>query len=187
MKNHIIELAQANGYKNEGTNRERTIKNLNLLLDSGILTIKLSHADRYNDLEKSYSFWFVDNDGKKRCTNYTFKLYNKSFYGHFVPKKSSSVIWGEKVLSNIDNSKLDLHSMMISIARTLSKMKGNGDFMESSVFAKYGECSCQKCNGRGIIPGFMHYAEGVCFDCGGSGIRPSVLKSYIEESINLTK
>lgn len=33
------------------------------------------------------------------------------------------------------------------------------------------ECTCNKCNGTGIIPQFIWYAEGVCFDCMGSGIK----------------
>ena len=187
MKNHIIELAQANGYKNEGTNRERTIKNLNLLLDAGVLEINLSHADRYNDFSKSYGFWFNSKDGKRRCSNYTFKLYGKSFYGHFVAKRTKSVTWGEEVINNVDNSRLYLESMMIHIARTLSSLKGNGDFMKESVFAKYGECSCTKCFGRGFIPAFMHYAGGICFECGGVGIQREILKRYIQESVNSTK
>ena len=187
MKNHIIELAQANGYKNEGTNRERTIKNLNLLLDAGVLEINLSHADKYNDLENSWGFWYDSKDGKRRCTNYTFKLYGKSFYGHFVAKRRKSVIWGIEAINNVDNSRLDLHSMMITIARKLSQLKGNGDFMQESVFAKYGDCSCRKCNGKGIIPQFIYYAEGICFECGGVGIQRDILKMHIQESVNLAK
>lgn len=187
MKNHIIELAQANGYQNEGTNKQRTIKNLNLLIDTGVLEIKLSHADRYNDLEKSWGFWYDAKDGKRRCTNFIYKLYGKSFYGHFVPKRDKSVTWGIPSIDDIDNSRLDLHAMMITIARKLSQLKGNGDFMQESGFSKYGNCSCHRCNGRGVIPQFIHYAEGICFHCAGVGIQREVLKMYIQESVNSAK
>lgn len=30
---------------------------------------------------------------------------------------------------------------------------------------------CGKCNGKGIIPAFMHVCKGVCFDCLGIGYR----------------
>ena len=30
-------------------------------------------------------------------------------------------------------------------------------------------CKCSKCNGKGIIPAFMHVSKGVCFDCMGLG------------------
>ena len=30
---------------------------------------------------------------------------------------------------------------------------------------------CEKCNGKGVIPAFMHFCKGVCFDCLGIGYR----------------
>ena len=30
-------------------------------------------------------------------------------------------------------------------------------------------CLCMKCNGKGIIPSFMHVCKGVCFECLGIG------------------
>lgn len=30
---------------------------------------------------------------------------------------------------------------------------------------------CSKCNGKGVIPAFMHVSQGVCFDCMGVGYR----------------
>lgn len=30
---------------------------------------------------------------------------------------------------------------------------------------------CDKCNGKGIIPAFMHVCNGVCFDCLGIGYK----------------
>ena len=32
-------------------------------------------------------------------------------------------------------------------------------------------CECRKCEGKGIIPDFLHYAKGVCFDCMGIGYK----------------
>jgi len=37
--NTIIQLLNEAGYKNTNTNRERAVRNMNLLLDSGVMTI----------------------------------------------------------------------------------------------------------------------------------------------------
>ena len=99
MKNHIIELANEAGYKNEGNNRQRVIKNLNLLIDAGVLKIKFIHSDRYNNETEGWAFWYNAKDGFRRCTNYKFELYGKGFYGHFVAKKEKTTIWGEQIVS----------------------------------------------------------------------------------------
>jgi hypothetical protein len=173
MKNYIIELANEAGYKNEGNNRQRVIKNLNLLIDAGVLRIKFIDADKYNNKDDGRSFWFMANDGFKRCTNYKFELYGKFFNGHFVAKKT--------------NTHLNLDKMMLHIVRKLASVKTEIDFMKETIYAKHGNCSCSKCDGQGIIPAFSYYANGVCFDCGGMGINRSVLSTYIQETINLVK
>ena len=44
------------------------------------------------------------------------------------------------------------------------------------------DCTCQRCGGHGIIPGYQYIEGGVCFECGGSGIsRPHVRKEYTTE------
>ena len=86
-----------------------------------------------------------------------------------------------------DNYYLDLSSIMLWVAQVISMVKGKGDFLQANKFAKYGECSCSKCNGLGIIPAFSYYANGVCFDCGGAGVNREVLKSYIAESVKMSK
>ena len=159
----LITLLQANGYRNTNTNRERAVRNINMLLDSGILQLKFSHADKYNDQSEGWGFWYDAKDGKRRCTNYMVTLYGKTFYGAFVPKKrNSNLPWGMgKTTEIIDNYIVDIGALQTRIARLISVIRGKGDFMQSSIFAKYGECSFGKCNGNGIIPAFMYYAEGV--------------------------
>ncbi len=45
-----------------------------------------------------------------------------------------------------------------------------GLFNEIIEMAKEKEMpKCTKCNGKGIIPAFMHVSKGVCFDCMGLG------------------
>jgi hypothetical protein len=185
-QNTIIQLLNEAGYKNQGTNRERAIRNLNLLLDAGVLSIKFCHADKYNDSNSNWAFWYDSKDGKRRCTAYQVTLFGRTFNGDFVAKtRSERTFFGDKYVINIDNSSLDINQIMIRVAKLISILKGKGDFLAPSEFGKYGDCSCGKCSGRGIIPQFMHYAEGVCFDCGGTGIQRGVLKSYIAESIKL--
>lgn len=185
-QNTIIQLLNEAGYNNQGTNRERAIRNLNLLLDAGVLSIKFCHADKYNDLNSNWAFWYDAKDGNRRCTAYQVTLFVRTFNGHFVAKtRTERNPFGDKYVSNIDNSSLSIHDIMMRVAKLISILKGKGDFLAPSEFGKYGDCSCGKCSGRGIIPQFMHYAEGICFDCGGTGIQRGVLKSKIAESIKL--
>jgi hypothetical protein len=188
-QNTLIALLQANGYRNTNTNRERAVRNINMLLDAGILQLTFVHADKYNDLEAGTSYWYNAQDGKRRCTNYKVTLYGDTYYGSFVPKKiNRNLGMGFGTITDVvDNYTFNISDLQRRIARLISIIRGNGDFMKSSVFAKYGECSCSKCNGNGIIPAFMYYAEGVCFDCGGSGINRNVLQMYIQESIHIAK
>jgi len=188
-KNTLIELLLSNGYKNTNTNRERAVKNINMLLDSGALHLKFVHADKYNNLDEGWGFWFKSNDGKKRCTNYQVTLYGKTYYGSFVPKKTTRNLgMGFGTTTDIANNYIvDIDNLQRRIARLISIIRGNGDFMKSSIFAKYGECSCSKCNGNGIILAFMYYAEGICFDCGGIGVDRNTLKMYINESMQTVK
>ena len=43
--------------------------------------------------------------------------------------------------------------------------------VKESVHIHQGSSPCTKCNGKGIIPAFMHVSQGVCFDCLGIGFR----------------
>ena len=188
-QNTLIALLQNNGYRNTNTNRERAVRNINMLLDAGILQLTFVHADKYNDLEAGTSFWFNARDGKRRCTNYKVTLYGKTYYGSFVPKKiTRNIGMGFGAITDVANNyTFDISDLQCRIARLISIIRGNGDFMKSSVFAKYGECSCNKCKGNGIIPSFMYYAEGICFDCGGSGVDNHTLKMYINDAIAMEK
>ena len=186
--NTLIKLLTGFGYRNTNTNRERAVKNINMLLDSGILELKFVHADKYNDTESNWAFWYDADDGKRRCTNYKVTLYGKTYYGSFVPKKTKrNYGMGFADVEVNNNYIVNVSDLQARIARLISIIRGNGDFLKSSIFAKYGECSCSKCSGNGIIPAFMWYANGICFECGGSGVNNAVLRRYISESIALTK
>lgn len=185
--NTIVKLLNEAGYRNTNTNRERAVRNMNMLLDAGIMSIKFVHADKYNDEQENWGFWFESKDGKKRCTAYKVTIFGKTFNGHFIAKKSRSVIWGIESVNRLNNYTLSIEDIQIRVARLISIVRGQGDFLASNMFAQRGECSCSKCHGRGIIPAFMHYAEGICFDCGGSGIDRNTLKMYIAEALNSAK
>ena len=66
--NTIIELLNAAGYINSNTNRERAVRNMNLLIDSGIMSLTLIPAEAYNAKENGKGFWMMCEDGKKRPT-----------------------------------------------------------------------------------------------------------------------
>lgn len=181
--NTLIALLQQAGYRNTNTNRERAVRNMNLLLDSGIMSIKFVHADKYNDEQENWGFWYKSNDGKKRCTAYQVTIFGKTYYGHFIAKKSRSVVWGIESISHIDNYTLSINDIQIRVARLISIIRKQGDFLSPKLFAAKGDCSCSRCHGVGIIPAFMYYAEGICFECGGSGINRDTLKRYINDAL----
>lgn len=193
----IVELLNENGYKNTNTKRERSVKNLNLLLESGVMSIKFINADSYNSKENGRSFWFKSNDGKKYPTAYLVTLFGKEFYGHYIPKSNTTKYLKEVTIGNkyiydtytdyYDNTSLNINDIQMRVARIISLIRGKEDFLAPKIFAKYGECSCSKCDGLGVIPSFSYYANGICFDCGGSGINRDVLKTYINETINSVK
>ena len=195
MENHIIKQLNEAGYLNEGTNRERVIRNLNLLIDAGVVSFNFITAEKYNRQEDGRSFWFVAENGKKRCTAYKVTIFGKTFYGSFIPKcKTTTQLIavckdGTKEYDShtecYDNSRLDLFEIMTRVARLISVLRERGDFMKAEAFAAKGECSCSKCDGVGVIPAFAHYANGVCFDCGGMGINRSKLKAFIQESVDV--
>lgn len=43
--------------------------------------------------------------------------------------------------------------------------------VKESITIHQGAYICSKCNGKGIIPAFMHVCSGICFDCLGIGYR----------------
>lgn len=191
----IVEILNANGYKNTDTRRQRAVKNLNLLIDAGVLSFKFINAEAYNDRENGKSFWFEAQNGKKYCTAYKVTLYGKTYYGHFMQKKSvqkyvrAEYFDGRKEWDTItnyyDNFTISVSEIQSTVARLLSIINGDGDFMKSNgIFELKGECSCGKCNGLGIIPAFAYYAEGICFDCGGSGVDRKVLQAFINKQFN---
>ena len=192
--NTLVKLLNESGYKNTNTNRERAVKDLNLLLDSGVMSLTFINSEVYNSKENGRSFFVNCQGDKKRTTAYRITLFGKTYNGHIMVKKtiekycSAEYFDGTKEYNTIetyfDNSTICVQEMQLKVARLLSKIRGNEDFLKPLVFAKHGECSCGKCNGLGVIPAFSYYANGICFDCGGTGVDRNTLKSYIQESIN---
>jgi len=186
MNNLVNKLNEA-GYKNTNTNRERAVKNLNLLLDSGIMDIKFINSNEYNCEENGKAYWYKTADGKQRCTAYIVTLYGKKYYGHFMAKSTRSVQFGIECINKINHFSLDINAIQLRVSKLISIIKDRGDFLKPEFMKAKGICSCGKCNGIGIIPQFSYYANGVCFDCGGSGINRNTLKQYIETSIDMAK
>lgn len=185
--NTLVNKLKEAGYKNTNTNRERAVRNLNLLLDSGIMDIKFINADEYNAEENGRAYWYDAQDGKRRCTAYIVTLYGKQYYGHFIAKIRRGKTWGVVYEEKLNNYYLDISDIQLRVAKLISLIKEKGDFLKPDFMQAKGACSCGKCNGVGIIPAFMYYANGVCFDCGGSGVDRATLKYYIETSINMAK
>lgn len=186
--NTLLEILKQAGYKNENTNRERAVRNINLLLDSGILSLKFCHFDKYSDMEKNWGFGFKSKDGKERCTNYMVTLFGKKYYGAFVAKRTKErTIFGDTEIKIKDNSKVDIESLQIRIAQLIKIIKDGDNFLTPELSAAKGQCSCSKCYGKGVIPMFFHYANGICFDCGGSGINRATLKNIISNAFNSVK
>lgn len=183
--NTLIKLLNEEGYKNTNTNRERAVRNMNMLLDAGIMTLKFSHADRYNDKNEKWGFWYNSNDGKRRCTAYKITLYGKTYFGHFMPKRRTTN-YGQGVVITDDVSYINfpIDELQTRVARLISIVREQDDFLAPKLFAAKGDCSCAKCKGVGVIPSFMYYANGICFDCAGSGINRNTLKSFIQSSIS---
>jgi hypothetical protein len=193
--NTIIELLNAAGYKNSNTNRERAVRNMNLLIDSGIMSLTLIPAEAYNAKENGKGFWMMCEDGKKRPTAYKVTLYGKTYYGHLMQKSLTTkfkhiqhmdLTWEYATNTEYyDNTSISINEIQVRVARLLSIIRDDKDFFAPTLFAAKGECSCGKCNGVGIIPSFSYYAEGICFDCGGSGINRGALKSFITNAIKV--
>ena len=193
--NTIIELLNGSGYKNSNTNRERAVRNMNLLIDSGIMSITLIHSDSYNAKENGRGFWMTLSNGKKVPTAYKVTLYGKTYYGHIMQKSLTTKVksamnrdfsWEYAISTEYyDNTFISISEIQTRVAQLLTIIRDGKDFFASELFSEKGSCSCSKCNGVGIIPSFIYYAEGICFDCGGSGINRDVLKSFITNAIKI--
>ena len=191
--NTIIELLNGAGYKNSNTNRERAVRNMNLLIDSGIMSIVLIPSETYNAKENGRGFWMTLTNGKKAPTAYKVKLYGKTYYGHVMQKSRTTqfksfqhkdLTWEYETNTDYyDNTSISISEIQTRVAQLLTIIREDKDFFAPKLFASKGDCSCGKCNGAGIIPAFSYYANGICFDCGGSGINRDALKSFITNSI----
>lgn len=193
--NTIIKLLNEAGYKNTNTNRERAVRNMNLLLDSGIMSIRFIASEDYNAKENGKGFWMTCTDGKQRPSAYKVTLYGKTYYGHIMPKKSIRKYMScqymdgtreyDTDITYYDNTYISISEIQTRVAQLLTIIREDKDFFASKLFASQGDCSCGKCNGIGVIPSFSYYANGICFDCGGSGINRDALKSFTNNAIKI--
>ena len=195
MNTLVTELNKA-GYKNNNTNRERAVRNMNLLIDSGIMTIQFIPCEDYNAQENGRGFWMMSTDGKKRPTAYKVTLYGKTYFGHIMQKSLTTKYRSSQHMDGTweygihteyyNNTFISINEIQTRVARLLTIIREDKDFFEPTLFAAKGDCSCGKCHGLGIIPAFSYYANGICFDCGGSGINRESLKSFIVNSIKIS-
>jgi hypothetical protein len=193
--NTIIELLNRAGYKNSNTNRERAVRNMNLLIDSGIMSLTLIPSEAYNAKENGRGFWMTLTNGKKAPTAYKVSLYGKTYYGHIMQKSLTTKFkhiqhmdgtWEYATNTEYyDNTSIDISEIQTRVAKLLTIIREDKDFFAPKLSAAKGDCSCGKCNGVGIIPSFSYYANGICFDCGGSGINRDSLKSFITNAIKV--
>lgn len=192
--NTIIELLNGAGYKNSNTNRERAVRNMNLLIDSGIMKLTLMPMEAYNAKENGRGFWMTLTNGKKAPTPYKVTLYGKTYYGHVMPKSSTTKYLASVLLDGTreygtttdyyNNEYISIEEIQTRVAQLLTIIREGKDFFAPKLFAAKGDCSCAKCDGLGVIPSFSYYANGICFDCGGSGINRNDLKAFINDAIN---
>lgn len=173
MKNSIIQLLNDKGYSNTGDNRNYVIKSLNGLINIGLVDLYILDKEVY----KTRSFVYNVGD-KTKTTAYKIKMYDKLYFGHWMPKKQINSCFGEKYLTDIEYNYINLYDVLCKIANIININKNGFDFI------KNGNCDCAKCKGSGFIPEFAHYAQGVCFDCAGTGIEKNVLQKYIKNNIN---
>lgn len=193
--NTIIELLNKAGYTNSNTNRERSVRNMNLLLDSGIMSLTFIPSEAYNAKENGRGFWMTCSDGKKRPTAYKVTLYGKTYYGHIMQKSLTTRFKHIQYMDGTweyathteyyNNTFISIIEIQTRVAQLLTIIRDDKDFFKPELFAAKGDCSCGKCNGVGIIPAFSYYANGICFDCGGSGINRDSLKTFINNSIKV--
>jgi hypothetical protein len=193
--NTIIELLNGAGYKNSNTNRERAVRNMNLLIDSGIMSLTFIQSEAYNAKENGIGFWTTLSNGKKAPTAYKVTLYGKTYYGHIMQKSLTTkfkhiqhmdLTWEYATNTEYyDNTSISISEIQTRVARLLTIIREDKDFFAPKLFASKGDCSCGKCNGVGIIPAFSYYANGICFDCGGSGINRDALKSFITNAVKV--
>jgi hypothetical protein len=138
MSNTIIKILNNAGYTNKGTNRERVVRNLNLLIDAGVLQIDLIEADKYNAKEGGTAFWYTAQDGKRYCTAYKVTIFGKMYLGHYIQKSKTTKFKHIEYMDGtieyatnteyFNNSYLDLSSIMLRVAQLISIIKGKGDF-----------------------------------------------------------
>lgn len=191
--NTIIELLNAAGYKNSNTNRERAVRNMNLLIDSGIMSLTFIPSEAYNAKENGRGFWMTLSNGKKAPTAYKVTLYGKTYYGHLMQKSLTTkfkhiqhmdLTWEYATYTEYyNNTIISISEIQSRVAQLLTIIREDKDFFAPKLFAAKGDCSCGKCEGVGIIPAFSYYANGICFDCGGSGVNRDALKAFISNAI----
>lgn len=132
-------IFEKEGYVYNKDGRTRSHRALQALLDSGLINFKVC---------QSGMAW--NKDGIKYNVMVTIKKPDGTFSA-----------W--RVYSQITNK--DAYDILKIIGQILQKPQVK-DFMSSYVDI---DCSCQKCEGRGIVPAFHYYCNGVCFDCYGLG------------------
>jgi hypothetical protein len=140
MKNLIKEKLAASGFELIEDNRNRYVKNLNMLLDSGLFKLTIC--------EKGMSW--VRDDSKP--TNTRSNRYNV-------------IIRGGGYIKKVFVDSIDKVSLLQQFGWFLKDEKVRENIKASVTIPT----NCAKCQGIGIIPAFHYYCSGICFDCCGTG------------------
>lgn len=152
----IQDLFTEKGYSTSD-NRSLEWRNINKAVDYGIEIILIPVGKIRTN--KSGFEW-------KICLK--FKIDDgRIFHSYYKAPNLESYVCG-KFQSNSYNCVSD--QVLTCIINFRQKLIDAGYFSITNEIAKEkGMCKCDKCNGKGIIPAFMHVSKGVCFDCMGLG------------------
>ena len=139
----VKEIFEAEGHTYDKDGRNRTHRSLQSLLDSELVTFRVCEKGKV---------WTNKSNGFKYNVRVSVKRPEGTYFTQYI--KSS--------ITNIDG-----YDILKLIGQTL-QLDAVKSFMKSNVDI---DCTCQKCEGRGIIPQFGYYCNGICFDCYGLGFN----------------
>jgi hypothetical protein len=147
----VKSIFEKEGYAYDKDGRNRTHRSLQKLLDSGFISFRVCEKGKV----------FVSkSDGTKYNVSVSIKIDEKN-WRIFRYKCSCTNIDGYDVLK------------LIGITLQIPEVK---EVIKSYVDI---DATCQRCNGKGIIPAFHYYCDGICFECYGLGYN-SHFKPIVE-------
>ena len=150
------DLFMSKGYRTSD-NRSVEWRSINKALDYGI-DIILVGVGKERTNKRGYNW--------KVCLQYT-TTENQLFQKYYKAQNLERVVCGKWESSSSDVVSCQVLDCILDFRQRLID---KGMFKVGIDFEKEPSmCKCSKCNGKGVIPAFMHVAKGVCFDCMGLG------------------